>query len=103
MKRAIDAVKQAFSALFSRIRRTLGAFLQFWQRDQLEELSEQTHRLGSASVESVTYVGKELRAMDERLSRIEGELEALRRLLEKRDSAEPAERPDTVASGPTSG
>ena len=71
----------------------------------MEELSEQTHRLGSASVESVTYVGKELRAMDERLSRIEAELESLRGLLEESggDRAKSAERPDTVASGPTSG
>ncbi len=38
---------------FSRLRRLVGNLLQFAQRDQLEELGDQTRRLGSASVESV--------------------------------------------------
>jgi len=92
------------STFFTKVRRLIGNLIQFAQRNQLEELGEQTRRLGSATVESTTYVSGELRALDERLSRVEEELGTLRRLLEDRQQDEPAEaeaRPDRVASGPT--
>jgi hypothetical protein len=94
------------STFFSKLRRLIGNLIKFAQRNQLEELGDQTRRLGSATVESVTFVSGELRAMEERLSRIEEELAALRRLLEERQGDEPEEsesRPDRVASGPPTG
>jgi hypothetical protein len=96
---------RAVSTFFSGLRRLIGNLLKFAQRDQLEELGDQTRRLGSATVESVTFVSGELRALDERLSRIEEELASLRRLMvEKQDEPEESEsRPDRVASGPPPG
>ena len=47
-------------------------------RDQLRELDRQTERLGAASVESATYLGVELEALDRRLSRIEADVAGLR-------------------------
>ena len=99
------AFVRAVSTFFSGLRRLIGNLLKFAQRDQLEELGDQTRRLGSATVESVTFVSGELRALDERLSRIEEELASLRRLMvEKHDEPEESEsRPDRVASGPPPG
>jgi fructose-1,6-bisphosphatase/inositol monophosphatase family enzyme len=104
-KQGPPAFVRAVSAFFSRLRRLIGNLLKFAQRDQLEELGDQTRRLGSATVESVTFVSGELRALDERLSRIEEELASLRRLMvEKQDEPEESEsRPDRVTSGPPPG
>jgi hypothetical protein len=104
-KQGPPAFVRAVSTFFSGLRRLIGNLLKFAQRDQLEELGDQTRRLGSATVESVTFVSGELRALDERLSRIEEELASLRRLMvEKHDEPEESEsRPDRVASGPPPG
>lgn len=105
-ERSPSAFVRAVSTFFARLRRLIGNLLKFAQRDQLEELGDQTRRLGSATVESVTFVSGELRALDERLSRIEEELASLRLLLENREQDEPEEsesRPDRVASGPPPG
>jgi hypothetical protein len=104
-KQGPPAFVRAVSTFFSGLRRLIGNLLKFAQRDQLEELGDQTRRLGSATVESVTFVSGELRALDERLSRIEEELASLRRLMvEKQDEPEESEsRPDRVASGPPPG
>jgi hypothetical protein len=54
-------------------------------------------------VESVTYVGGELKALEERLSAIEEELAGIREMLERSASgSESVEAPDKVASGPPS-
>jgi hypothetical protein len=103
VKRAVIAVRRLFAILASRARRIFGGVVELTLHDQLGDLSRQTQRLGSASVESVTYVGTELRALDERLSRIEKELATLREAIERSGSGEPAGRPDEVASGPHSG
>ena len=77
----------------------LGGIFQLVFRDQLGDISRQTERLGSASVESVTYLGSEVRSLDQRLAAIEEELAALRALLERgertadEDSEEVAVRP----------
>jgi hypothetical protein len=71
----------------SRVRRALGLAYSAVQRDSLNTLRVETEQLGSAAVESTAYVGAELRAMDDRLSRLEDELVALRRLLEERAAA----------------
>ena len=105
-KRAILAIKRMLSILVSRVRRALGSLFQLVLNDQLGDLSRQTKRLGSASVESVTYLGGELGALDERLARIEDELAALRELLERSGSASTeslTETRDDVVSGPRSG
>jgi hypothetical protein len=96
-KRAALAIKRLFAILVNRARRVVGRMLQVVLHDEIGDLSRQTQRLGSASVESVTYLGGELRALDERLTRIENELAALRGLLERSES------PDDVVSGPRSG
>jgi hypothetical protein len=83
VKRALLSVKNLIAKLLHGLRRLAGAFVQFAQRDQLVELSDQTRRLGAASVESSTYVSGELQALDERLSKIEEELAALRRGLDQ--------------------
>lgn len=101
VRRASLALKRLLSILISRMRRTFGGLLQLTLHDQLGDLSRKTDRLGSASVESVTYLGNELRALDERLSRIEGELASLRELLDRR-GASPG-RSDEVTSGPRPG
>jgi len=99
------ALKRLLSILVSRLRRVAGSLLQLTVHDQLGDLSRQTQRLGSASVESVTYLGTELRALDERLSRIEDDLAARRELLDRPGSSpsESPERSDDVRTGPRSG
>jgi predicted nuclease with TOPRIM domain len=72
------------AAILAKLRRLASALLQAVQRDQISEIGEQTRRLGAASVESSTYVNGELRALDERLRRIEQELAALRESLAER-------------------
>ncbi|MDX6617503.1 MAG: hypothetical protein QOD60_2594 [Solirubrobacterales bacterium] len=66
------------------MRRALGLAYSAVQRDSLSTLRVETEQLGSAAVESTAYVGAELRAIDDRLTRLEDELVALRRLLEER-------------------
>jgi hypothetical protein len=98
------SLKRLLAVLVSRMRRAFGGLLQVALHDQLGDLSRQTQRLSSASVESVTYLGSELRALDERLARIEEELAALRKAIGAGDgpSPESLERPDEVPSGPRS-
>jgi hypothetical protein len=84
------------------LRRILGSVYQVVFRDQLSSISRQTERLGSASVESVTYLGAEVRALDQRLAAIERELAALRALLERREG-EPSEDAEEVPAQPPAG
>jgi hypothetical protein len=104
-KRIALAARRLFSILVSRIRLIFGKLLQLVLHDQLGDLSRQTQRLGSASVESVNYVGGELSAIDERLTKIEQELASLRVLIDR--SGEGSGEPlvgdaDDVATGPRS-
>lgn len=87
------AVRRLLATLVSRLRSAFGGLLAIVLHGQLRDLNRQTQRLGAASVESMTYVGGELQALDERLSRIEEELAALRAALEESGGArqEPAE------------
>jgi len=59
------------------------------QRDVLSVIREETRRLGAAAVESATYAEVELRAVSERLDRLERELGELRQALEEREMARP--------------
>jgi hypothetical protein len=92
-RRTTLRVRRMLATFVSRVRRAFGGILTLLLHGQLRDLNRQTQRLGAASVESMTYVGGELQALDERLSRIEEELAALRETLEGSggESQEPAE------------
>jgi hypothetical protein len=97
-------LRRALAAVLGAIRRMLASVYQVVFNDRLHEISEKTDRLGSASVESVTYLGGEVRALDQRLAKIEAELAALRELLESRERAgDSAEDPEEVPAGPSAG
>jgi predicted nuclease with TOPRIM domain len=88
------ALRRGVVAILSAGRRVLASVFQTVFKDRLRDISEKTDRLGSASVESVTYLGGEVRSLDQRLDRIERELASLRELLEARErSSESAEDP----------
>jgi hypothetical protein len=82
-KRPQSGLRRLGFQLVAGLRRLLGNLFGFLMRDQIGDLSSETQRLSSASVESANYVGRELRAMDERLTRIEQELAAVRELIER--------------------
>ncbi|HSD23431.1 MAG TPA: hypothetical protein VLB79_03805 [Solirubrobacterales bacterium] len=103
-KRVIPALRRGLAAILGAVRRVLASVFQIVFNDRLRDISQKTDRLGSASVESVTYLGGEVRALDQRLARIEAELAALRELLESRErSSNSAEDPDEVPAGPSAG
>ena len=64
----------AVVSVLSAVRRVLGSVYQLIFRDRLRDIDQQTERLGSASVEAVTHLGSEVRALDQRLAAIEREL-----------------------------
>ena len=84
-QRAGLTMRRHLANFVSRLRRAFGGLLTLLLHGQLRDLSRQTQRLGAASVESITYVGGELQALDERPSRIEEELAAVRAALERSD------------------
>lgn len=90
------ALRRGVVAILAAIRRVLASIFQVVFKDRLRDIDEKTDRLGSASVESVTHLGGEVRALDQRLARIERELASMRELLESdersRDAAEDPER-----------
>ncbi len=81
------ALQRGLVAVLRAIRRLLGSAYQVAFRDRLRAIDVQTERLGTASVEAMTYLGSEVRALDQRLAAIERELAALRALLERRDGS----------------
>jgi hypothetical protein len=104
-KRIALAAKRLISILLSRLRLMFGKLLQLVLHDQLGDLSRQTQRLGSASVESVNYLGGELGSLNERLTKIEQELAALRALIEESRNASSESLvgdADDVPTGPRS-
>jgi hypothetical protein len=101
-KRVTLAIRRGLAAILGSIRRVLASIFQIVFNDRLRDISQKTDRLGSASVESVTYLGGEVRALDQRLAKIERELAALRELLESRErSSESAEDPEEIPAGPS--
>jgi hypothetical protein len=82
-KGAVSALQRALVGLLSALRRALSTLNQVVLRDRLRDIDRQTERLGSASVEAVTHLGGEVRALDQRLAAIERELAALRELIER--------------------
>jgi hypothetical protein len=98
------ALRRGLAAILGAVRRVLASIFQIVFKDRLRDISQKTDRLGSASVESVTYLGNEVHALDRRLAAIERELAALRELLENREpSGGSSEDPDKVPAGPSAG
>lgn len=100
-KGAVSALQRAFVGVLSALRRMLGTINQVVFRDRLRDIDQQTERLGSASVEAVTHLGGEVRALDQRLAAIERELVALRELLERREAS--AEDDEPIEARPHAG
>jgi hypothetical protein len=101
-KRAVLVLQRALVRMLSVVRRVLGSGYQVVFRDRLADIDRQTERLGSASVEAMTHLGSEVRALDQRLAAIERQLAALRELLE-RGNRPAAEEDDQVAARPHAG
>ena len=97
------ALKRWIASGLSALRRVAGSLFQILFHDQLGDLRRQTQRLGSASVESTTYLGSEVRALDERLGAIERELAELRALIERQGRPAAVEESDEIAARPHSG
>jgi hypothetical protein len=96
------ALRRGLAAILGAVRRVLASIFQIVFHDRLRDISQKTDRLGSASVESVTYLGSEVRLLDQRLAKIERDLAALRDLLEGREgSSESAEDPERIPTGPS--
>jgi predicted nuclease with TOPRIM domain len=100
-KGAVSALQRALVGVLSALRRMLGTINQVVFRDRLRDIDQQTERLGSASVEAVTHLGGEVRALDQRLAAIERELAALRELLERREGS--AEDDEPIEARPHAG
>jgi hypothetical protein len=96
------SLRRGLVAILTALRRVLGSVYQVVFRDRLRDIDRQTERLGSASVEAVTHLGSEVRALNARLAAIERELGALRALLEPRER-EDAEDAEKVPAPPPSG
>jgi len=101
-KGAVPLLQRALVGLLAALRRMLGTVNQVVLRDRLQRIDQQTERLGSASVEAVTHLGGEVRALESRLAAIERELSALRELLERRERSE-AEDDEPVEARPPAG
>ena len=100
-KSAALAVRRGLAAVIGAVRRVLASIFQIVFKDRLREISQKTDRLGAASVESVTYLGGDVRALNRRLEKIEQELAALRELLESRQGASGSgEDPDRIPAPP---
>jgi hypothetical protein len=102
-KSASLTLQRGLVAVLSWIRRVLGSVYQLVFRDRLAHIDEQTERLGAASVEAVTHLGGEVRALDARLAAIERELAALRATLEGRAEQPASDADETVARPPAAG
>jgi hypothetical protein len=102
-KRAAMPLRRGLAAILGAVRRVLGSLFQIVFHDQLRDIKGQTQRLGSASVESATYLSSEVRALDQRLEVIERELAELRALLERNAGPARAEDPDQIPAGPHAG
>jgi hypothetical protein len=87
--RVLSAVNRALHHLLFRFRQLLGIAAQSVQRDQLRELTDETRVLGSASAESINHVGAELREINERLAKLEREIERIGNRLQGDGVGEP--------------
>src|SRR5882724_10737545 len=87
--RALVFLKRAISHLLFRVKHMLGMLAQSVQRDELRELTNEARVLGSASAESINHVGAELREINERLAKLEHDIERIGHLLEENGAGDP--------------
>lgn len=87
--RILSAVNRALHHLLFRAKQMLGIVSQAAQRDQLRELTEEARTLGSASAESISHVGAELREINARLARLESEIERIAGRLDANGAGDP--------------
>jgi hypothetical protein len=80
------ALRTTIEAAVFWVRKVLGLVVSVLARDSIGSLRIETEQLGLAAVESSSYVGEELRAIDERLTRLEEDITAMRKLLEERET-----------------
>ena len=80
--RVLSALNRALGHFLFRLKQALGLLAQTVQRDQLRELTDEARVLGSASAESINHVGAELREINERLAKLEREIELIGNRLE---------------------
>src|SRR5436190_2064138 len=79
------------------LEQVLGIVAQGVQRDQLRELTDETRTLGSASAESIDHVGAELREINERLAKLEREIERIGSRLEGNGAGDLEQRTEAPA------
>jgi hypothetical protein len=77
-QRPAFALRRLPGGVLRAVRHALGRVLQVLFYDQIRRLRGQVDRLGTATVESSTYLGLELQQLDRRLSRIEEDVARLR-------------------------
>jgi hypothetical protein len=87
--RLLSALNRALGLVLFRVKQMLGLLAQSVQRDQLRELTEEARVLGSASAESINHVGAELREINERLAKLEREIERIGNRLEGNGAGDP--------------
>jgi hypothetical protein len=87
--RILSAVNRVLQHVLFRAKQMLGLVAQAAQRDQLRELTDEARTLGSASAESINHVGAELREINARLAKLEGEIERIAERLEDGGAAHP--------------
>ena len=86
--RALSALNRLLGHFLFRVKQMLGLLAQSVQRDQLRELTDEARTLGSASAESINHVGAELREINERLAKLELEIERIASRLEGNGAGE---------------
>jgi hypothetical protein len=91
--RILSAANRALQHLLFRLKQMLGLAAQAAQRDQLRELTDETRTLGSASAESISHVGAELREINARLAKLESEIERIAGRLDDPRLDRPSEAP----------
>jgi hypothetical protein len=87
--RVLSFLQRAIAHVLFRVKRTLGLLAQSVQQDELRELKDEARVLGSASAESITHVGAELREINARLAKLERDIERVGRLLDERGEGDP--------------
>jgi hypothetical protein len=87
--RVLSFLQRAIAHVLFRVKRTLGLLAQSVQQDELRELKDEARVLGSASAESITHVGAELREINARLAKLERDIERVGQLLDERGAGDP--------------
>ena len=86
--RVLSFLQRAIAHALFRVKRTLGLLAQSVQQDELRELKDEARVLGSASAESITHVGAELREINARLAKLERDIERVGQLLDERGAGD---------------